>query len=262
MDTRTDAQALWESYLQIERGLSARTIESYKSVIHDVRASNVADSLVDLEHVALRLWVHSRGGSASSIALRISALKSFYRFLVRTEQRTDDPTMFLDAPRKSPSLPKPVADLPAVLLALDEIDWRTDGRRPGESRQVATFLAETGLRISEACALDVPVPCPAEIMVLGKGSREALIPLTDKARAALDFLGGRFPVGPRAVQRRLQKVGTHPHALRHHLGCELAASGADLGEIQDLLRHKSPVTTRSYAAYSLDRLRAAQSRRR
>jgi integrase len=137
----------------------------------------------------------------------------------------------------------------------------TFARLDPEFHLIATVLVETGLRVSEACGLMVDVPAPEQIVVRGKGAKERIVLLTPAARAALDELGGRIPYRPRTIQRRFRLAGFTPHRLRHTLACDLAASGADLGEIQEILGHSSPATTRIYAAYGTARLRRALERR-
>lgn len=258
-----DHLLMWRSYVEVQRGLLPNTIKLYVKVLSDVERE--CGPLLEQTFLSLSTWINSRGGSSSSVANRISALKSFYRYMVRSGVRLDDPTSALEAPRRHKGVPKPVDDLPSKLDALDELDRRVEmwgtGRKVGESRAMAVLLYETGLRIHEAHALNVPMPCPDAITIIGKGHKEARILLTAQARKALNFLGGKWPIGIRATQRRFEKVGMHPHQLRHSLGCAMAASGADLGEIQDTLRHSSPATTRGYSAYSDERLRAAQARR-
>lgn len=70
-----------------------------------------------------------------------------------------------------------------------------------------------------------------------------------------------MPYSARTIQRHFRAAGFTPHRLRHTFGCSLAEAGADLGEIQDLMGHSSPATTRIYTAYSLGRLRRALDRR-
>lgn len=261
--------ARWLTYMRVEKNLSPNTIRLYSRTIEEVVRD--VGSLESITTEQIRDWLHGRGGQNGTIANRICALRSVFKFMARSNIRVQNPMEAIDSPRSKPGIPKPIKDLETKLAALDELDAKVHAglslkrkhERPlGQSRAMATFLLETGLRIHEAVAMSLEIPCP-EIMVLtGKGRKEALLPLTDEARVAADFLGGKWPIGARATQRRFEKAGFTPHQCRHTLGCTLAEAGADLGEIQDLLRHSNPSTTKGYAAYSTDRLRAAQARRK
>lgn len=264
-----DIQARWLAYLRVERNLSPNTIRLYERVIDEVLKQ--VGPLETITTDDIRVWLHARGGQAGSVGNRISALRSVFKFMSRAKVRAENPMDAIDAPRRHKGVPKPIKDIAAKLRALDEQDARVHATLPndkkhlrplGQSRAMVTFLTETGLRIHEAVAMDIEVPCPEILVLIGKGHKEALLPLTEEARQASDFLGGKWPIGARATQRRFEKAGFTPHQCRHHLGCSLAEAGADLGEIQDLLRHSSPATTRGYAAYSTERLRAAQARRK
>lgn len=235
-------------FAAVERGLSRNTLASYERELR-----RLEDDQGDLEHLTtahLRDYIHERAGAPSTVAVRVAAVRSFYRFLHHTGRREDDPSALLERPKVKRGLPRPVSDLLTVLSTLD-----------GETRAAAVFLAETGMRLSEALSVDLPVPAPDVVLIRGKGGRERLVPLTDRARIAIDALGGSIPIARRTLQERLKRAGITAHRLRHTLGTQLSESGADLGEIQDLLGHASPATTRIYTAYSLDRLRKAQARR-
>ncbi len=236
-------------WLLVERGLLSSTIKAYERELKAL-AAGTEGSLEQLDSAGIRDHLHKLGGASASVARRLATYKSFYGYLVRSGVRADDPTLPLDRPKVRRGLPRPLDDPDAAFSSLDE-----------ESRLIATFLRETGLRISEACSVRCTVPVPDVLLVVGKGQKERLVPLTQAARSALDGLGGSMPVGKRAIQRRFEKAGFTPHRLRHTFGCELAASDADLGVIQDLLGHASPATTRVYTQYSLNRLRTALDRR-
>lgn len=263
-----DTYSRWLAYMRVEKSLSPNTIKLYSRTVQEVMRDVGPLEQIDTDQI--RVWLHNRGGQDGTTANRISALRSVYKFMARSKLRIENPMEAIDSPKSKPGIPKPIKDIEAKLDLLDEQDRkvyahlapRAQHERPiGQSRAMAVFLLETGLRIHEAVAMKLEVPCP-EIMVLtGKGRKEALLPLTAEARAAADFLNGEWPIGARATQRRFEKAGFTPHQCRHTLGCTLAESGADLGEIQDLLRHSNPSTTKGYAAYSTDRLRAAQARR-
>lgn len=237
------------TWLRVERGLLEGTVRAYAREL--CALATVVGQPEDVDAESLRSYIHERGGAPATVARRLAALKSFYSYLVRTGVRIDDPTEALSRPKVRRGLPRPIEDADLVLSKLDP-----------QTRQIAVFLRETGLRISEACSVSVTVPVPDVLCIRGKGDRERLVLLSSDARVALEELGGRMPVGTRTIQRRFRQAGFTPHRLRHTFGTELAASGADLGEIQELLGHASPATSRVYARYDLGRLRAAHERRR
>lgn len=254
----SDRIDLWVEYLVKEKGLLPNSIKLYRRTIEI--AERDLGPLEDLDTQTIRTWLHAKGGSASSFTNRLSALRSFYRWQVKAGLREVDPTLGIEAPRRRKGLPKPVEDIETKMAFLDAYDALWDTIPDGQSRAMMTVLLETGLRIHEAVKLDVPVPAPTQLRVIGKGAKDAMIPLTDKAREALDFLGGRWPIGARATQRRFERAGFHPHMCRHWRGTSMAESGADLGDIQAMLRHSSPATTLGYAAWSVDRVRNALAR--
>jgi site-specific recombinase XerD len=229
----------------VERGLAETTVSAY---LRELRA--LGDLRPRLQTEALRSLLHSRGGSAGTVSRRIAAWRSYYRWAVRTEQRTDDPTVGLDRPKVLPGLPKPIEDVDAVLIRLDPV-----------MQAIALFLLESGLRISEACAVNVPLPVPQTIRVKGKGGKTRLVPLSHLAREALGELGGRIPLAMRTVQRRFQLAGTHAHAFRHTFATDLLEDEIALEVVQDLLGHASPATTRIYGRVSERRLHEAVDRR-
>jgi integrase len=169
--------------------------------------------------------------------------------MVRTGRRGTDPTVDLDRPRVARGLPRPVEGLTRALCGL-----RSD------FQPIAVFLAETGLRIGEMASLGPIPPGAREALVHGKGGKDRWVPLTAAAVAAYDALPRPLP-SRRAIEAEFRRAGFTPHRLRHTLGCELAAAGVDIGDIQAILGHASPATTTVYAAFRLDRLHAAQARR-
>ena len=214
----SNALSDWERYLTIERGLKPSSRRLYLRVLEDVR-DEVGDP-VTLEEEDLRAWLRQRGGKPGTVGNRISALQSFYGFLVKSRVRRDNPSAALERPRGPERHPDPVDDLDDLLPKLDEVDRKANAsgassRRVGETRDMAIFLAETGMRIGEAVKCDWPTPCPPEIAVEGRGHQETTVSVSEKARAAWDRLGGTWPCGARASQRRFEKVDVHPHQFRH-----------------------------------------------
>lgn len=257
----------WADYLGKEKGLSPNSITVYARHMR-AAAEVIGDDPRVLDTDALRGWLHSAGGSISTFSSRISGLGSFYKWLVTTKQRMDNPMTGIDHPKQPKGLPHPVENLDITLDMLDELDRRANRnaatmkclkpRKVGETRAMTVFLCETGLRISEAVKLKLPVPAPDHIRVSeGKGNKDAIIPLTPLGREAWNFLEGRWPINARGTQRRFAEAGFTPHQCRHWRGTSMSEAGCDLGDIQAMLRHASPATTLIYSAWATDRVRDA-----
>jgi integrase len=177
----TEAMIAWESWARIERGFLPTTIQGYRRDLQRL-AAHARMPLEALDADQLRAWVTDAGGSPGTVARHVSSLRSFYGFLVRAGYRIDDPTQKLSRPKVRHGLPKPIKDVLGRISVLD---------RP--ARLIAILMHETGLRISEACSLAVEVPVADTLLVLGKGAKERLIPLSDRARKAINALGGSVP---------------------------------------------------------------------
>lgn len=243
-----DRYLLW---IQTQRNLSPDTVQKYATCLRRLQEW-LTVPLAEASKADLDTFVSELGGAPSTVAGRMAAIRSFFRYLARLGLRPDDPSVVLQAPKRDKNLPRPIHNVDEVLALLDP-----------QTKAIATFLLETGLRISEACAVKLTPPAPDALMVKGKGRKDRLLPLTGAARAALDELGGEIPIGVRAVQKRLKKAfdGVTPHRFRHTFGTSLGTAGTDLGVIQDLMGHANPATTRGYTAYDLQRFREALARR-
>lgn len=265
MQGTSEHLATWsEEYLPKMKALSPNTVRLYLRTCQAILAD--FGRLDDLTTEEIEGWLYRKGGAAGTMSNRISGLKSFFRYLVRIKVRIDNPMEPIEAPKKAKSIPKPVQNVPEILAKLDRLDEAANARlandqkhlRPlGQSRAMAEVLLYTGLRIHEAVALDETVPVGDTLFVVGKGNKPARIPLVKEARDALDFLGGKWPIGARATQRRFEKAGFYPHQCRHWRGTSMAEAGADLGDIQAMMRHSSPATTLGYAQWNIDRVRSA-----
>lgn len=205
----------WRNWLEHDKELALGTCNLYERTIELLQGDTAAKGPVeDLHKKDLLAWLISKSPSTSSYGNRVIALRSFYGYLFRRGYRKDDPSITLNIPPRPPIVREPVRDLETKLQELDQLDQKVE-RRVGESRDMAVFLAETGIRISDACALSLKPPVPKAIAIPRRRRAEEVFELTDKARRALDRLGGRFGIGPRALQRRFEKVGFHPDQLRH-----------------------------------------------
>lgn len=245
----------WMAY----RDLSPNTVKLYRRTL-EVAFSDLGDPR-DLPTETLDGWLQAKGGQAGTVGNRICALTSFYRFLVKTKRRLDNPALELERPKLHKRLPKPVEDLEATLELADaaDLEANTKGaipRRVGETRDMIVFLAYTGLRIHEAVKCEWPVPCPEEAYVVGKGNKEELMQIVPKAQEAWNRLGS-WPIGARATQRRFEKLGIHPHQCRHWRATSLVRAGVEIGQVSKIMRHSSVQTTMGYSAYAKKQAREA-----
>ena len=281
----------FEQHLRDERNYSPHTCKAYRRDLAEFKTFLAQHGIVSardfnrIDNLLLRraLAELHRRCQRSTIARKLSAWRSFFRFLVREGLLAANPAEGLATPRLSSYLPKTLSVDEAC--ALMERDHRHDllGLR---DRAIVETLYSCGLRISELTGLDVGDLDLSQqlVRVLGKGRKERILPVGRKALAALaDYLdarggppedeplflnarGGRLT--PRSVQRnlktRLLKAGIlkdiGPHALRHSFATHLLDGGADLRAIQELLGHASLSTTQKYTQVSVDQLMAVYDR--
>lgn len=205
----------WSTWLEHEQDLEPSTRRLYERTLQTLTRDLPEGLRVErAETKDLLTWLQRKGGSSGSYANRVAALRSFYGYLFRERGFLTDPSAALDVPKRAPSSREPVQNLRAKLRVLDELDERV-GRRVGESRDMAWFLAQTGLRISDACKVSLTTPAPAQLVISHRRRPDKIIKLNAEAQDALNRLGGRFGIGPRALQRRFEKAGFHPDQLRH-----------------------------------------------
>jgi len=290
LDVQIDAFA---QYLTDERRSSERTVETY---IRDLRS--LRDFVVDqgftadarkLDIAVLRSFLSSlfEKNQASTLSKKVSAIRAFYRFLLRRQMVDRNPAAGLRSPKVGKSLPRFLT----VDQALRVVDAPPDlgGKDPhlrARNRAIVETLYATGVRVGELAAMDVS-HCDlrqASARVLGKGGKERVVPLgTAACEAIAAYLPSRRALGAgasapagdalwlskrgrrlsvRQVQNIVRKLGTmaagrgdlHPHAMRHTCATHLLDAGADLRSIQELLGHASLSTTQRYTHVSIDRL--------
>lgn len=277
--------------LAVERGASRHTLEAYR---HDLaRAATFlrsrGQSLETASEVGLRGFLRAEsaaGLGAATIARRLAALRTYYRFLYLEGRRPDDPAAGLDTPKRVPPLPRLLDE--AEVLALIEAA-RADPSPVGvRLLTLLEMLYATGLRASELVGLPLSALAAdrSHLLVRGKGGRERLVPLGGPARAVLDRwleLRGSFLEAPRSArflfpsrsrsghltrQRLLQLLKAlapaagidparlSPHVLRHAFATHLLERGADLRAVQALLGHADIATTQVYTHVQTHRLAA------
>ncbi|HEY9869336.1 MAG TPA: site-specific tyrosine recombinase/integron integrase [Candidatus Obscuribacterales bacterium] len=280
-------------YLELERNYSSNTIRAY---INDLKqligsdstpADNGGDSASAwMEAEQLRAYVRAiqERYSRPTVARKVSAIRTFFRYLRREQLIEDDPSRLVRGPKLARRLPECLdrEEVARLFMACDD-SWL--GVR---DRAIMETLYATGMRVSELCGLRIQDYNgeAMEMRVLGKGSRERVVLLNASANGWLKrYLADNRPrlAGPaapepsdplfvsreatplstrsvhRIVIKHAEKAGITktitPHTLRHTFATHLLEGGADLRVVQDLLGHSSISTTQIYTHVSLERLR-------
>ena len=276
--TITDIVKSYTRYLKLERNYSPNTLAAYQNDLSwllsfcEQQEMNPLDmQLEDLQHFAVQLHEHQIG--PTSQARILSGIRSFYKYLLLSGEIEQDPTELLESPHLGERLPE--------VLSTDEIDQiqksidlsKPEGQR---NKTIIEVLFSCGLRVSELVNLKLSNLYLEEgfVRVMGKGSKERLVPISSKAIRELKywfldrnlmkiqqgeedyvFLNRRgkhltrtmilIMLKRQAVAAGITKT-ISPHTLRHSFATELLKGGADLRAIQDMLGHESIGTTELY----------------
>ena len=268
--------ALW-----LEDGLARNTIASYRTDLEQLAKFLRRKSLTQAGEADLFAFLAAAKGRASSAARRVSTLKRFYQYCVRERHVGADPTLKVDPPKRAPRFPRSLseADVEALLGAPDVAT--SLGLR---DRAMLETLYATGLRVSELVALKTfEVNLDANVIrVMGKGSKERLVPLGEeaahwisryleqrKSSANALFITGRGRGMTRqAFWHLIRRYGARaipgkklsPHVLRHAFATHLINHGADLRVVQLLLGHADISTTQIYTHVARERLKALHAK--
>ncbi len=261
------------SHLQIERRMSAHTLDAYRRDLDALVAWTASQGIDDLATVhteQLRAFIaaeHRRGLSPKSLQRRLSACRSCYQWLLKHGRIAASPAAGIRAPKAPRKLPQVLDVDEAVQL----VELPTDAPLGVRDRAILELFYSSGLRLSELCALrwrDLDL-ADGLVTVLGKGSKQRSVPVGSHARKALEdwrreshgqpdapvFPGrGGATITPRAVQIRLQRLAqrqglfkrVHPHLLRHSFASHVLESSGDLRGVQELLGHADIATTQIY----------------
>jgi len=280
------------AYALAERGLSARTIEAYRGDLEDFARflrGRGAPGPAEVTRAAITLYlVHLRRArrSAATVQRRAAAIRSFYRYLLREQVVTADPTLDLGPPRPSRRLPHvlTVEEVNRLLAAPDPAT--PEGLR---DQAMLELMYSSGLRVSELVGLDIgDVDLDREVVrCLGKGNKPRLVPVGSRAVTALLayqrrgrpaltrrrmspalFVSRRGRLTRQAfwqIVRRYARVAgitkrLTPHVLRHSFATHLLEGGADLRAVQEMLGHASIATTQVYTHLTREHLRTVYAR--
>lgn len=286
--------ASYEEGLIHERNASPHTVKNYVFDLvefHDYLKKFQSDLLINKEQIDLQkinpliirsyLAVLFQKLSPASIARKLSSLKSFFRYWQKKGKLVQNPANAIHSPKLPKKLPK-FLNVDEIFAVLDASFQETyQGKR---DKAILELLYSSGLRVSELVGLDLEKMDLQNrlVRVLGKGSKERIVPLGKKASDALVryleerskkvkqdrdtqavFLNNRGErLNVRTVQRLVDQAMNRcgltkkisPHVLRHTFATHLLNGGADLRSIQELLGHASLTTTQRYTHVSLDHI--------
>lgn len=280
----------YENYLKLERALSGNSVDAYVRDIEkfrrflDLKEQDIPPiriSIVELQDFIE--FINELGMSAYSQARIISGLKSFYKFLLYSNEIDSDPTALLEAPKLGRKLPDTLSieEIDSILAAIDHS--KPEGQR---NRAMLETLYSSGLRVSELIELRVAnvMKDVGFLRVIGKGNKERLVPVgrdalkyikiyEEEVRCHLDikrghegtlFLNRRgakltrqmvFIVIKKLVEQAGIQKTISPHTFRHSFATHLIEGGADLRAVQEMLGHESITTTEIYTHLDRDYLR-------
>jgi len=275
-------------YLYAERNMSKHTIKAYKSDLNQfvsyLKRGDI--SIEQINYICLRrylAYLQTLGYARTSIARKLTAVRSFFGFLQREGAASSNPAPLISFPKLGKKLPKSLQmNIVEALLNAPDIN-KSYGQR---DRAILEALYGTGIRVSELVGLDiVDIDFKQqEVKVFGKGRKERIVPVNQEALKFIEhylsqgrkkflkdskkqtalFLnkqGERLADG--AVRRIIKKyvrqagieTGITPHVLRHTFATHLLEAGADLRSIQELLGHVDLSSTQIYTHLSRSKLK-------
>jgi len=278
------------NYLKFEKRYSPNTILAYQRDLSDwifyLQSQLATESIQEVKPLMIRSWLASlkeQGITARTLVRKISTLKSFYKYLLKTGQVLSSPMSQVTTPKTGSRLPAFIKEEEALqlgaLLSVTTEDWKTLN-----TRLLVSLFYTTGMRLSELIQLrESQVDLPrAQLKVLGKGKKERILPLTpemvqlvtsyraekkarfDNAEEWLLVTEKGKKLYPRYAWALVNKIlgeattvqQKSPHVLRHSFATHLLNNGADLNAVKELLGHSSLAATQVYTHNTIDKLRA------
>ncbi|MFX0544957.1 tyrosine recombinase XerC [Roseovarius sp. S1116L3] len=292
-----DALALWLDHQRALRGAADNTVTAYQGDVTEFLtfitqhkgAPQGLGALAVISTSDMRAWMaHARGHDigARSLARKLSAVKSFYRWLAEREGFEPTAVLATRSPKFQRKLPRPLS-VEAAKSVIETAEFQSlTPWIAARDQAVITLLYGCGLRISEALSLTgADAPLPATLRITGKGGKERVVPVLPATREAVEaymracphdiapdaplFKGARGgALSARAIQGVMASLRAQlglpatatPHAMRHSFATHLLNAGGDLRSIQELLGHASLSTTQAYTAVDTARLMQVYAR--
>ncbi len=267
------------SYLEIEKNYSPHTILNYRIDLEDFLKFVGQTPIEKVNYLFLRKFLaqlRARKYSPRTLTRKLSSLRSFFKFLHRENLVKENPAILLMSPKVGKTLPKFLTEQEVAKFIEAPSPKNTFGAR---DRAILETLYSTGIRVSELVGLNVNhVDMIGNVAkVSGKGKKERLVPIGDKALDAIrDYVQGRKHKsnalflnknGTRLSDRSVRNIvdkhilaasltqNISPHVLRHSFATHLLNRGADLRSVQELLGHVNLSTTQIYTHVTTDRLK-------
>lgn len=274
------------SYLLIDKNYSQNTIKTYENSLNKFLDYFKDKSIESIQKEHLNTFIsklHESKLSTNSIAHVITSIKGFYKYLLITKKIKINPSEYIESPKLKKSIPS--------VLSIDEVkkllDIEANDKYSARNRTILELLYATGMRISELVNLKLNEIDLMEgtVKVMGKGSKERIIPIGELANNYLHlylgkyrsellkgsseyvFLSGKSKDNGKmsrqyfnsllkklAIEKNI-KTKFSPHTLRHSFATHLIDRGADLRVIQELLGHASISTTQIYTHVSIEKIR-------
>ncbi len=280
------------SFLKLEKSLSENSVKAYiadldklKSFLEMQGIESIPGNISYKQLTNFVVWASELGMSLRTQSRLVSGIRSFFKYLLISEQISSDPTELLEAPRTGRKLPEilSIEEIDRIISAIDLS--KEDGHR---NKAMIETLYSCGLRVSELIDLRITNLHFAEgfIKVTGKGSKERLVPISNKAVHEIEyyFSQSRHHMKPvkdaenivflnrrgnkltrvmvfTLIKKLVVKTGIRkkisPHTFRHSFATHLVEGGADLRAVQEMLGHESILTTEIYTHLNRDYLRNA-----
>jgi len=266
-------------YLEIEKNASKHTMLNYRRDLDEFKKFLGETQIENVDYLTLRKFLSAlreKNLKSRSISRKLSCLRSFFRFLNREGFLKNDPTQAVSSPKLERYLP--------IFLTEDEVTKLIESPDAKElsglrDRAILETLYSTGIRISELVGLNLENIdfFGAVVKVSGKGKKQRLVPIGDKAlRAIRDYSEQRKQQAPAAflnkngrritdrgvrlvldkyIQRTALRENISPHSLRHSFATHLLNRGADLRSVQELLGHANLSTTQIYTHLTTAKLK-------